>query len=110
MPGIAKPKGLEWDDEKMQAVLSLSPDFFQADDSAQYKHLLPLAISNSGIIGSEFSPERMGVRLRALEALVNLHLEVETPRPPWIESHHRQPGAQSATFTSTPSCHTSRPG
>jgi hypothetical protein len=82
MPGIAKPRGLEWDDEKMQAVLSLFPDFFQADDSAQYKHLLPLAISNSGIIGSEFSPERMGVRLRALEALVNLHLEVGTPGHP----------------------------
>ena len=80
MPGIAKPKGLEWDDEKMQAVLSLFPDFFQADDSAQYKHLLPLA----------FGGWDAG--------------------PPWIESHHRQPGAQSATFTSTPSCHTSRPG
>lgn len=71
-----------WDDENVLIVLSLFPDFFQTDESAQCKQLLPVAIAHSGFIDSFFSTERMDVRLRALEALVELHLKVGTPANP----------------------------
>lgn len=76
----------EWDGENVLIVLNLFPYFFQTFipdlESAPCKQLLPAAIAHSGFIDSFFSPERMDVRLRALAALVELHLKVGTPANP----------------------------